>query len=114
MSQRQSPHSLVTQPHRQPHPKQRLRSTFSCPTVAVELNALVRRTSRSRRKLDMKQAAGRKGTVDEEQYILRSLSKLAARLIALQGQLVYIALNVRLTHSRGSREAPSASSSPIW
>ncbi len=62
----------------------------------------------------MKQAAGRKGTVDEKLYILRSLGKLAARLIALQGQLVYITLKVRLTHSRGSWEAPSASSSPIW
>lgn len=113
MYQHQLPHLLVTQPHRQPHQKQQLRSRFSCPTTAVEFNALVRRTSRSKRKLDMKQAAGRKGTVDEEDYILRSLGKLAARLIALQGQLVCITLNVRLTHSRGSREAPSASSSPI-
>ena len=36
----------------------------------------------------MKQAAGRKGTVDEEQYILKSLGKLAARLLALQGPFV--------------------------
>jgi hypothetical protein len=62
----------------------------------------------------MKQAAGRKGTVDEEQYILRSLGKLGARLIALQGQLVYITLKVRLIISRGSRETPSAPRSPIW
>jgi hypothetical protein len=61
----------------------------------------------------MKQAAGRKGTVDEEQYILRSLGKLAARLIALQGQLVCITLSVRLTLNRGSREAPSTSRSAI-
>ena len=62
----------------------------------------------------MKQAAGRKGTVDEEQYILRSLGKLAACLIALQSRFVYITLNVRITRSRGSREAPSASRSPVW
>ena len=105
--------TTFTQPRRQLHPKWLLRSRF-CPTIAVGVNALVRRTSRSKRKLDMKQAAGRKGTVDEEQYILRLLGKLAARLIALQGQLVYITLNVRLTRSGGSREVPSASRSPIW
>ena len=62
----------------------------------------------------MKQAAGRKGTVDEEQYIMRSLGKLAARLIALQGQLVYIIPYVRLTLSRGSWEGPYASRGPTW
>jgi len=42
----------------------------------------------------MQQGADRKGTVDEEQYILRSLGQLATRLIALQGRLVYITLNL--------------------
>ncbi|KIM33145.1 hypothetical protein M408DRAFT_149581 [Serendipita vermifera MAFF 305830] len=44
------------------------------------------RTSRSKRKLDMKNAAGRRGTAEEETYIMTSWGKLACRLEALQSE----------------------------
>ncbi|KAF8522598.1 IkappaB kinase complex IKAP component [Hysterangium stoloniferum] len=47
-------------------------------TVANTASDRSRRTSRSKRKLDRK--AGRKGTVEEEEYLLKSLTKLGARL----------------------------------
>lgn len=46
-----------------------------------------RRTSRSKRKLDMKNAAGRKGTAEEETYILTSWAKLSTRLTSLEGMI---------------------------
>jgi elongator complex protein 1 len=44
-----------------------------------------KRTSRSKRKKERKVGSGRKGTVDEEEYLLKSLTKLASRLATAQG-----------------------------
>ncbi|PVF95559.1 IkappaB kinase complex, IKAP component [Serendipita vermifera] len=64
-------------------------TTFTRYTVAPTSTSrsISKRTSRSKRKLDMKNAAGRKGTVEEESYILTSWGKLATRLTALQGEV---------------------------
>ncbi|OSC96781.1 IkappaB kinase complex IKAP component [Trametes coccinea BRFM310] len=43
-----------------------------------------KRSSRSKRKLERKVGSGRKGTVDEEEYLLKSVSKLVARFNATQ------------------------------
>ncbi|KAJ3499885.1 hypothetical protein NLJ89_g10033 [Agrocybe chaxingu] len=45
-----------------------------------------RRTSRSKRKMERKVGSGRKGTVDEEEYLLRSVSKLVDRFLTTQGE----------------------------
>ncbi|KAG6878005.1 hypothetical protein C0993_000965 [Termitomyces sp. T159_Od127] len=45
-----------------------------------------RRTSRSKRKMERKVGSGRKGTVDEEEYLLKSLTKLAARFATIQDE----------------------------
>ncbi len=45
-----------------------------------------RRSSRSKRKLERKVGSGRKGTVDEEEYLLKSVTKLVARFNTAQGQ----------------------------
>jgi len=45
-----------------------------------------RRTSRSKRKMERKVGSGRKGTVDEEDYLLRSLTKLSERFRTTQGE----------------------------
>ncbi|KDR75591.1 hypothetical protein GALMADRAFT_1330461 [Galerina marginata CBS 339.88] len=44
------------------------------------------RTSRSKRKMGRKVGSGRKGTVDEEEYLLRSVSKLVERFVTTQGE----------------------------
>ncbi|KAF8911562.1 IkappaB kinase complex IKAP component [Gymnopilus junonius] len=44
------------------------------------------RTSRSKRKMERKVGSGRKGTVDEEEYLLRSVSKLVDRFVVTQGE----------------------------
>ncbi len=49
-------------------------------------NYFVRRSSRSKRKLDRKVGSGKKGTVDEEEYILNSITKLVTRFRTLQGK----------------------------
>ncbi|KAI1786336.1 IkappaB kinase complex IKAP component [Ganoderma leucocontextum] len=43
-----------------------------------------KRSSRSKRKLERKVGSGRKGTVDEEEYLLKSVSKLVARFNTTQ------------------------------
>ncbi|KAI0697397.1 IkappaB kinase complex IKAP component [Cerioporus squamosus] len=43
-----------------------------------------KRSSRSKRKLERKVGSGRKGTVDEEEYLLKSVSKLVARFNTAQ------------------------------
>ncbi|KAI0752776.1 IkappaB kinase complex IKAP component [Daedaleopsis nitida] len=43
-----------------------------------------KRSSRSKRKLERKVGSGRKGTVDEEEYLLRSVSKLVTRFNTTQ------------------------------
>jgi elongator complex protein 1 len=46
---------------------------------------MTKRSSRSKRKMERKVGSGRKGTVDEEEYLLKSLTKLAGRFITAQG-----------------------------
>ncbi|KAF8963616.1 IKI3 family-domain-containing protein [Flammula alnicola] len=45
-----------------------------------------RRTSRSKRKMERKVGSGRKGTVDEEEYLLRSVGKLVDKFVFAQGE----------------------------
>lgn len=47
--------------------------------------ATTKRSSRSKRKMERKVGSGRKGTVDEEEYLLKSLTKLAGKLSTAQG-----------------------------
>jgi hypothetical protein len=49
------------------------------------LNDSHRLSSRSKRKMERKIGSGRKGTIDEEEYLLTSISKLVTRFIATQG-----------------------------
>ncbi|KAF8058697.1 pol II transcription elongation factor [Lyophyllum atratum] len=46
-----------------------------------------KRTSRSKRKMERKVGSGRKGTVDEEEYLLKSLTKLATRFATIQDEV---------------------------
>lgn len=46
---------------------------------------LSRQSSRSRRKAERKVGSGRKGTVDEEEYLLQSIVKMCTRLATIQG-----------------------------
>lgn len=65
-------------------------TAFTRYTVAPTASAASRttkRTSRSKRKMERKVGSGRKGTVDEEEYLLKSLTKLAGRLATAQGTL---------------------------
>jgi hypothetical protein len=92
MCRRLSRHSRVT-----PSPKlTRLELPQSERSLDSVLSVLIRprRTSRSKRKLDMKNAAGRKGTVEEEAYILTSWAKLSTRLISLEGMISSCAIHV--------------------
>ncbi|TFK25707.1 pol II transcription elongation factor [Coprinopsis marcescibilis] len=55
-------------------------TAFTRYTIAPSTASRVsKRSSRSKRKAERKVSSGRKGTVDEEEYILKSLTKLAAR-----------------------------------
>jgi len=45
-----------------------------------------RQSSRSRRKAERKVGSGRKGTVDEEEYLLQSIVKMCVRLATIQGE----------------------------
>jgi IkappaB kinase complex, IKAP component len=51
-----------------------------------------RRSSRSKRKLERKVGSGRKGTVDEEEYLLKSVTKLVGRFTTTQGETFYFRL----------------------
>ena len=44
-----------------------------------------RQSSRSRRKAERKVGSGKKGTVDEEEYLLQSIVKMCSRLATVQG-----------------------------
>ncbi|KAF8587053.1 IKI3-domain-containing protein [Ramaria rubella] len=57
---------------------------FTRYTVAPTASDRSRRTSRSKRKLVRK--AGRKGTVEEEEYLLKSITKLVVRLKVIQAE----------------------------
>ncbi|KAG6877593.1 hypothetical protein C0992_009639 [Termitomyces sp. T32_za158] len=52
------------------------------------------RTSRSKRKMERKVGSGRKGTVDEEEYLLKSLTRLAARFVTIQGMITHAFVKV--------------------
>lgn len=56
----------------------------AAPTASVA-SRTTKRSSRSKRKMERKVGSGRKGTVDEEEYLLKSLTKLAGRLATAQG-----------------------------
>ncbi|KIK60852.1 hypothetical protein GYMLUDRAFT_244010 [Collybiopsis luxurians FD-317 M1] len=45
-----------------------------------------KRSSRSKRKMERKVGSGRKGTVDEEEYLLKSVGKLVVRFSATRGE----------------------------
>ena len=49
-----------------------------------------RRTSRSKRKMERKVGSGRKGTVDEEEYLLKSINKLVDRFNVTLGKVVFL------------------------
>jgi elongator complex protein 1 len=57
----------------------------AAPTLSAAASRTTKRTSRSKRKMERKIGSGRKGTVDEEEYLLKSLTKLADRLTTTQG-----------------------------
>jgi len=59
-----------------------------------------RQSSRSRRKAERKVGSGRKGTVDEEEYLLQSIVKMCARLTTIQG-------------TRGNAKVPLISEDPV-
>ncbi|KAL5512586.1 hypothetical protein ACEPAG_3239 [Sanghuangporus baumii] len=46
-----------------------------------------KRTSRSKRKMERKVGSGRKGTIDEEEYLLKSLGKLVGRFGEIQSDV---------------------------
>ncbi|KAJ7125399.1 IKI3 family-domain-containing protein [Mycena epipterygia] len=59
-------------------------TAFTRYTVApTSMSRSSKRTSRSKRKIERK--AGRKGTADEEEYLLKSITKLVSRFNATQG-----------------------------
>jgi elongator complex protein 1 len=51
-----------------------------------------RKSSKTKRKMERKLGSGRKGTVDEEEYLLKSLTKLVERCAATQGKRARIFL----------------------
>jgi elongator complex protein 1 len=64
----------------------------TAPTTSA-VSRTTKRSSRSKRKMERKVGSGRKGTVDEEEYLLKSLTKLAARLATAQGTRCAIELS---------------------
>lgn len=80
-------------------------TTFTRYTVAqTNTSRATKRTSRSKRKLDMKNAAGRRGTVEEESYILTSWGKLSTRLTNLQTEAGKLLPHLRLFSTEHSEE----------
>ncbi|KAF5375529.1 hypothetical protein D9615_009198 [Tricholomella constricta] len=62
-------------------------TTFTRYTVApTTASRSSKQSSRSKRKMERKIGSGRKGTVDEEEYLLKSLTKLAARVATIQDE----------------------------
>jgi len=60
------------------------------PSTSAPSRATTKRTSRSKRKMERKVGSGRKGTVDEEEYLLKSLTKLASKLSGVQDEAAAI------------------------
>lgn len=76
------------------------------PTTSA-VSRMTKRSSRSKRKMERKVGSGRKGTVDEEEYLLKSLVKLAGRLITAQDEtaaLVPHLLRFTPSHRIAARE----------
>ncbi|KAF9075492.1 IkappaB kinase complex IKAP component [Rhodocollybia butyracea] len=63
-------------------------TAFTRYTVAPSTAAsrTTKRSSRSKRKMERKVGSGRKGTVDEEEYLLRSITKLVGRFSGTRGE----------------------------
>ncbi|KAF9450112.1 IkappaB kinase complex, IKAP component [Macrolepiota fuliginosa MF-IS2] len=63
-------------------------TTFTRYTVApTTASRTSKRSSRSKRKLERKAGSGRKGTVDEEEYLLKSVGKLVERFKTTQNEV---------------------------
>ncbi|KAH9022450.1 IkappaB kinase complex IKAP component [Lactarius hengduanensis] len=77
------------------------------PTSSAPSRATTKRSSRSKRKMERKVGSGRKGTVDEEEYLLKSLTKLAGKLSEAQDEaaaLVPHLLRFTPVHRTAARE----------
>ncbi|KAI9441755.1 IKI3 family-domain-containing protein [Lactarius indigo] len=77
------------------------------PTSSAPSRATTKRSSRSKRKMERKVGSGRKGTVDEEEYLLKSLTKLAGKLSEAQDEaaaLVPHLLRFTSVHRAAARE----------
>ncbi|KAF9463531.1 pol II transcription elongation factor [Collybia nuda] len=62
-------------------------SAFTRYTIApTSVSKTSKRSSRSKRKMERKVGSGRKGTVDEEEYLLKSVTKLVGRFITVQDE----------------------------
>ena len=70
------------------------------PTTST-VSRTTKRSSRSKRKMERKVGSGRKGTVDEEEYLLKSLTKLAGRLATAQGACLTFLLLFKPAERRG-------------
>ncbi|KAG1812305.1 pol II transcription elongation factor [Suillus variegatus] len=63
-------------------------TTFTRYTVAPSATSKAsKRSSKTKRKMERKLGSGRKGTVDEEEYILKSVAKLVERCATTQGEI---------------------------
>ncbi|KIJ66069.1 hypothetical protein HYDPIDRAFT_174791 [Hydnomerulius pinastri MD-312] len=61
-------------------------TAFTRYTVAASVTSKAS-NSKTKRKMERKVGSGRKGTVDEEEYLLRSITKLVTRCAATQGEV---------------------------
>jgi len=57
-------------------------------------HSILRRSSKTKRKMERKVGSGRKGTVDEEEHLLKSISKLVARSTVTQGEVKKLLLHL--------------------
>ncbi|KAG1738258.1 pol II transcription elongation factor [Suillus lakei] len=63
-------------------------TTFTRYTVAPSATSKAsKRSSKTKRKMERKLGSGRKGTVDEEEYILKSVTKLVERCATTRGEI---------------------------
>ncbi|KAF8132053.1 pol II transcription elongation factor [Boletus edulis] len=63
-------------------------TAFTRYTAALSVTSKTsKRSSKTKRKMERKVGSGRKGTVDEEEYLLKSISKLVARWTVTQGEI---------------------------
>ena len=60
--------------------------------------SVFRRSSRSKRKLERKVGSGRKGTVDEEEYLLKSVVKLVDRFKITRGKSSFVEYFLRVSY----------------